>query len=177
MFNTSVQLPSDLLNLATRYTHLSKKVIVELSQALLRKRKENNSHEICKIKGEINRVYFRRRRILREITRRLPHFLAAVLIKKQCKLLRIERLSIDPTGTKGALAKAIYNMPDNLLIYKKAVWLASKATDVKTGLVVSVFNRRLMVLGLLRDVLDRILRHDMEQIEIEINTVEPENEL
>mgnify|MGYP001826694506 CR=1 FL=1 len=58
---------------------------------------------------------------------------------------------------------------------KKAVWLASKATDGKTGLVVSIFNRRRMVFGLLRDILDRILRHDMEQIEIEIKTVEPEN--
>jgi len=59
---------------------------------------------------------------------------------------------------------------------KKVVWLASQATDGKTGLVVSVFNRRRMVFGLLREVLGRILRHDMEQIEIEINIVEPDYE-
>ncbi|MCE7739489.1 MAG: hypothetical protein GPJ50_08930 [Candidatus Heimdallarchaeota archaeon] len=39
--------------------------------------------------------------------------------------MKIERLTADPTGTKGALAKAIYTMPDSLFIYKKAVWLAS----------------------------------------------------
>jgi glucose 1-dehydrogenase len=59
---------------------------------------------------------------------------------------------------------------------KKAVWLASQATDGKTGLVVSVFNRRRMVFGLLREVLRRILRHDMEQIDLEIQTVNPEYE-
>ena len=46
-------------------------------------------------------------------------------MKKQCKVLKIERLTADPTGTKGTLAKAIYTMPDSLFIYKKAVWLAS----------------------------------------------------
>ena len=124
-FNTLVDLPPDLLALATHYDHLSTKVIDELNRGYLRKRKERDTYGSCKLKGELNRVYIRRRRILREITRLLPHFLAAVLVKKQCKVLKIERLTADPTGTKGALAKAIYTMPDNLFIYKKAVWLAS----------------------------------------------------
>jgi hypothetical protein len=47
------------------------------------------------------------------------------MVKKQCKVLKIEELTADPTGTKGSLAKAIYTMPDSLMIYKKAVWLAS----------------------------------------------------
>jgi len=47
------------------------------------------------------------------------------MVKKKTKILKIERLTTDPTGTKGALAKAIYTMPDSLFIYKKAVWLAS----------------------------------------------------
>jgi NAD(P)-dependent dehydrogenase (short-subunit alcohol dehydrogenase family) len=59
---------------------------------------------------------------------------------------------------------------------KKVVWLASQATDGKTGMVVSVFNRRRMVFGLLREVWGRILRHDTEQIEIEITPIEPEYE-
>jgi hypothetical protein len=81
---------------------------------------------VCKLKTELNLVYQRRSRLLREITRRLPHFLAAVLVKKQCHTLKIEELTLDPSGSKGALAKAIHNMPDNLYIYKKAVWLASQ---------------------------------------------------
>ncbi len=124
-FNTSIPLSLDLLKLASRYTHLSNKVLPELNRGLLRKRKEYDSHSCCKLQGELNRVYTRRSRILREITLLLPHFLAAVLVKKKCQTLKIEQLTADATGTKGALAKAIYTMPDSLLIYKKAVWLAS----------------------------------------------------
>jgi hypothetical protein len=125
MFNTPVPLPPDLLALAAQYDHLSKKVLSELNQGFLRKRKEHDDLGSCKLKGELNRVYSRQHKILREITRRLPHFIAAVLIKKKCKTLKIEELTSDPAGTKGALAKAIYTMPDSLFIYKKAVWLAS----------------------------------------------------
>ncbi len=124
-FNTSVVLPQELLELAKNYEHLTKKVIAELNKGLARKRKEHDSRGCCKLKGELNRVYTRRHRILQEITRLLPHFLAAVLVKKKCQVLKIERLTVDPSGTKGALAKAIYTMPDSLFIYKKAIWLAS----------------------------------------------------
>ena len=136
-FNTPVPLPSDLLELAEHFTHLSTKAISELNRGYLRKRKEHDIHGSCKLKGELNRVYIRRHRILREITRCLPHFLAAVMVKKKVNILRIERLTADPTGTKGALAKAIYTMPDNLSIYKKAVWLASLELgyDVKLEMV------------------------------------------
>ncbi len=65
-------------------------------------------------------------RLIRELTLLLPPFLAAVMVKKQCKTLKIEQLTVDPSGTKGALAKAIYTMPDSLFIYQKAVWLASQ---------------------------------------------------
>jgi hypothetical protein len=125
MFNTPVPLSPDLLALATQYDHLSKKVISELNQGFLRKRKEHDVLGSCKLKGELRRVYTRQHKILSEILRRLPHFLAAVMVKKKCKVLKIENLTADPTGTKGALAKAIYTIPDSLVIYKKAVWLAS----------------------------------------------------
>ena len=134
VFNSAAPLPPDLLDLANHYDHLSKKVLEELNRGFLRKRKEYDVHGSCKLKGELNRVYTRRSRILREITRLLPHFLAAVLVKKQCKVLKIERLTADPTGTKGALAKAIYTMPDSLFIYKKAVWLASLELGYKVHL-------------------------------------------
>ncbi len=124
-FNTSVALPQDLVILTEQYSRLDKKVLPELNKGFLRKRKEHDAHGCCKLKGELNRVYARRSRILREILRLLPHFLAAVIVKKKCQVLKIERLTVDPTGSKGALAKAIYTMPDNVLLYKKAVWLAS----------------------------------------------------
>jgi hypothetical protein len=124
-FNTAVSLPKNMLKLAEQYALLSDKVLPEITRGFLRKQKEHDTHGCCKLKGELNRVYDRRHRILREITRILPHFLAALLVKKKSKILKIEHLTVDPTGTKGALAKAIYTMPDSLFIYKKAVWLAS----------------------------------------------------
>ncbi len=125
VFNTPVQLPNDLMILAARYQKLTNKVLKQLSRKFHNKCKVYNSRGACKLKGELNRVYKRRSRLLREIIHRLPHFLAAVMVKKQCQTLKIEELTADPAGTKGELAKAIYNMPDSLYIYKKAVWLAS----------------------------------------------------
>jgi hypothetical protein len=125
-FNIPLSLPPDLLHLAKNYTHLSDKVLPELHRGLLSKRKAGDAHGCCKLLGELNRLYTRRSRLLRELTRLLPHFLAAVMMKKQCKKLKVEQLTVDPTGTKGALAKAIYTMPDSLFIYKKAVRLASQ---------------------------------------------------
>ena len=124
VFNTPFKLPPDLLTLAKRYTKLTT-ILRHLDEQFTINCKSHNVRRACKLKGERNRVYRRRHRILRELTRRLPHFLAAVLVKRRCQTLKIEELVTDPTGTKGALARAIYTMPDNLYIYKKAVWLAS----------------------------------------------------
>ena len=124
-FNVPVSLPPDLITLTKHYSHLSEKVLPELSRGLLKKKKSHDPHGCCKLIGELNRVHNRRNRILREIVRRLPHFLAAVLVKKNCETFKIENLDIDATGKRGALAKAIYNMPDSTFIYKKARWLAS----------------------------------------------------
>jgi hypothetical protein len=125
VFNTPIPLPQDLLQLAAHYKKLTDKTLKELNKGFLNKRKVYDFRGACKLKGELNRVYKRRSRLLREITRLLPHFLAAVMVKKQCQTLKIEELAVDPAGTKGALAKTIYNMPDSLYIYKKAIWLAS----------------------------------------------------
>ncbi len=73
-FNLPVSLPPDLRKLAARYDQLSTKVLDELNRGLLRKRKEYDARGCCKLKGELNRVYARRHRILRELTRRLPIF-------------------------------------------------------------------------------------------------------
>ncbi|MBA7548241.1 hypothetical protein ES705_40689 [subsurface metagenome] len=124
-FNTSIDLPPDLLKLAERYNLLTDKVLKELNRGLAKKRKSYDSRGCCKLLGELNRVYTRRSRIMREILRLLPFFLVAVIVKHHSRVLKIEELNVDPTGTKGALAKAIYTMPDNSFIYEKAVWLAS----------------------------------------------------
>jgi NAD(P)-dependent dehydrogenase (short-subunit alcohol dehydrogenase family) len=56
---------------------------------------------------------------------------------------------------------------------EKAVWLASPATDGKTGLVVSVFSRFQMIKGLVSEGLDRLMRRDLDEINIKITPVEP----
>ncbi len=158
-FNTPVKLSPDLLKLAESYTHLTDKVLKELNRGLAKKRKLRDSHGCCKLIGELNRVYTRRSRILREILRLLPFFLAAVIVKHHSRVLKIEELNVDPTGTKGALAKAIYTMPDNSFIYEKAVWLASSELGYDVLLEqVNPFNtsRHHNVCG---GVLDRKLGH------------------
>jgi len=105
-FSTSAPLSQDLLQLAEHYAHLSDKVLPELNRGLLRKRKEHDVRGCCKLKGELDRVYTRRHRILREILRLLPHFLAAVLVKKKSKVLKIEHLTVDPTGTKVSVSQS-----------------------------------------------------------------------
>jgi NAD(P)-dependent dehydrogenase (short-subunit alcohol dehydrogenase family) len=56
---------------------------------------------------------------------------------------------------------------------EKAVWLASSATDGKTGLVVSVFSRGQMIKGLVNEGLGRLMKRDLDEVDIEITPVEP----
>lgn len=57
---------------------------------------------------------------------------------------------------------------------EKAVWLASSATDGKTGLVVSVFGRVQMIKGLINEGIGRLMKRDLEEIDIEITPIKPE---
>lgn len=133
--NINVDLPIDLLLLAEKYLHLREKTLPELNKGLSKYRKQKNSKYYCKLKGELRRVYNKQRNILQEIVRRAPFFLAAVMIKKKCQVLKTEELQFDPSGKKGALAKAIYSMPDSYHIFEKAVWLASKRLDYSVKFV------------------------------------------
>ncbi len=56
---------------------------------------------------------------------------------------------------------------------QKALWLASGATDGKTGLVVSVLSPRSMLGGLLRDVIRRLLHKPAPDTSLDIHTVAP----
>ncbi len=63
------------------------------------------------------------------------------------------------------------NQPD--LPAKKALWLASKATDGKTGLVVNVLNAKTMLSGLIREVLRLALHRPAPDTSLDIHTVAP----
>ncbi len=124
-FSSKVSLPDEFNLLIDRYEKLSSVVIPQLSYSLSVKSKIKNSYDFVKTKGELVRVYHKRKKILKAIKDLVPHFIAAVIIKSGCKVLYIENLRSDPRGARGALAKAIYNMPDEMNLFEKAVSLAS----------------------------------------------------
>lgn len=56
---------------------------------------------------------------------------------------------------------------------RKAVWLASSATDGKTGLVVSILTPQSMLAGLFRDVVRRLFHRPAPDTSLDIHTVAP----
>lgn len=54
---------------------------------------------------------------------------------------------------------------------EKALWLASAATDGKTGLAVSVLTRKLVIMGALRYLFDKIARRPLRDATLDITTV------
>jgi len=63
------------------------------------------------------------------------------------------------------------NQPD--LPAKKALWLASNATDGKTGLVVNVINTQTMLSGLIREVIRQVMNKPAPDTSLDIHTVMP----
>ena len=57
---------------------------------------------------------------------------------------------------------------------QKAVWLASSATDGRTGLVVSVLDSHMMIRGLLREGIERLLQRNQEEFNMEIIPIHSE---
>ncbi len=58
---------------------------------------------------------------------------------------------------------------------QEALWLASSATDGKTGLVVKVLNRQRMLSGLIREVIRRVTRQPAPDTSLEIHTLASEH--
>jgi NAD(P)-dependent dehydrogenase (short-subunit alcohol dehydrogenase family) len=57
---------------------------------------------------------------------------------------------------------------------QKALWLASSATDGKTGLVVSVLTRRRLIGGLLHEIVRRATGRPVPDTSVKIHTIDPE---
>jgi glucose 1-dehydrogenase len=64
------------------------------------------------------------------------------------------------------------NQPD--LPAKKALWLASNATDGKTGLVVNVINTKTMLGGLFREFIRQVMNKPAPDTSLDIHTVMPD---
>lgn len=57
---------------------------------------------------------------------------------------------------------------------EKAVWLASHATDGKTGLEISVLGKVQLIKGIMREGFGRLFNQELEEIDIEVIPIKPE---
>ncbi|MCG3216887.1 MAG: hypothetical protein KAS63_09205, partial [Candidatus Heimdallarchaeota archaeon] len=133
--SNEVKHPKELRSLIERDQKLTKTKIPELHYSLTNKGKMKETRGYNKIRGELERVYLKRKKIRKEIKNFIPHFLAAVIVKTRCKVFFKEDLEIDPRGKKGALAKAISSMPRTMSIFEKAVLLASTILGYEVRLI------------------------------------------
>jgi hypothetical protein len=133
--SNEVKLPKRYKVLFERYRMLDKRKIPELHFSLTCKAKQKKIASYYKTKGELSRNYKRKRNIVKEIRNLIPHFLAAVMIKSQCKVFFMEDIENDPRGKRGALAKAIRSMPKGKMLFEKATVLASSMLGYEVQLV------------------------------------------
>ena len=133
--SNEVPLPKIILKLINRYHLLTRKIIPDLNRSLKSSGRRNDNLSYTKLKGELSRVYRRRCNILKEIKHQITCFIAATIVKSNCKVLCIEDLEFNPIGLKGALAKIFYSFPDEINIYKKATSLASYFLGYKVQLI------------------------------------------
>ncbi|MHA1202996.1 MAG: zinc ribbon domain-containing protein [Candidatus Heimdallarchaeaceae archaeon] len=133
--SNEVRLPKNFKILFDRYRKIHLKKIPELNFSLTCKAKQRKTVSYVKSKGEVGRMYRRKRNIVTEIRNLIPHFLAAVMVKSKCKIFFMEELENDSKGKRGALAKAIKSMPKNRYLYDKAVMLASNILGYQIQLI------------------------------------------
>jgi hypothetical protein len=134
-------LSNELLKAVNRYLNLEKP-ISELHVGLDRKRKAflaypSKERHVAwlKVKGELDRVYNRRRNLLADLHRKSSRFTAAVLLTNGSHVLCVEDLNVTAKGTKGALAKAVLSMPDGSGLYERSCLLVEWLTGETTTLV------------------------------------------
>ena len=129
VFSERVDFPSELLTITDRYLHLE--LVLKQLHRCLTKREEfyacnpssYNAIRLKKIFTELNFVYARRHRLLKEIHRQCSRLVSKVLLKTRSPILCIENLHLTAGGSRGPLAKAILNMPDNVDLYERSVLL------------------------------------------------------
>jgi hypothetical protein len=140
-FSEPVTLPSDILVLIKRYNKLETP-IKELSLALTRKKAQFRAHPSrqahiawLKVKGELERVYARRHRVLKTLHQKSCLWVAAVLLQTATRVLCIEDLALTAKDTRGALAKIILSLPDEQSLFQRACLLVEWMTGESQTLV------------------------------------------
>lgn len=133
-YSEDITIPKSILKLVNRYHHLET-VIIDLTRALKRRKSvynrnssQNRHIKWLKVKGELNRVYNRRSRLLKEIHKQCGLLTTSVLILLSCKVLCVEDLQLTAKGNRGALAKAILSLPDELKLFQRATLVSEWIT-------------------------------------------------
>ena len=134
------EVPGIFLALSDRYWHLAT-VIKQLSQAFTKAQKEAKVYpslaaqrRLLKLRGELARVYARRRRLLQQLFHEATRYLITVFIQTGCPVGCFEELNLTTCGKKGALAKAISSMPGDKAFLERIMlvseWLGGKPLTV-----------------------------------------------
>ena len=135
-----VEVPGIILALSDRYWHLAT-VIKQLSQAFTKAQKEAKVYPslaaqrwLLKLRGELARVYARRRRLLQQLFHEATRYLITVFIQTGCPVGCFEELNLTTRGKKGALAKVISSMPGGKAFLERIMlvseWLGGKPLTV-----------------------------------------------
>ena len=135
------KLPDELVKLIDRY-NARERPISELGLALTRKKKQfkkqpsKNAHNAwLKVKGELERVYNRRYRLLKTIHQKAGSWTTAILYHSQIRNLIIEDLKFSAKRTRGTLAKIILSMTDELDLFEKVCLRVEWLTGQKQTLI------------------------------------------
>jgi hypothetical protein len=129
-FSNNVSLPSEILNLISKYRRYED-TIANRQSKMSRVRNRNKLH---KLSEEVRMTHIARKRLLSEIHNQATLFTAAVIIASGATTLAIEDLSLSARGTRGILAKAILSMPDEQVLYNKACVIATTITGRRVQL-------------------------------------------
>ncbi|MFX0183490.1 MAG: hypothetical protein ACFE95_10455 [Candidatus Hodarchaeota archaeon] len=128
-FSEEIALPNNFLAAIRHYINLED-VLNKLHHRLSiqtrfyeKNPSKNNLIRSKKLQQELSMVYARRARILKELHRISCAVTAQVLLQTRSPILCVEDLQLEARGARGALAKSILNMPDELDLYERAILL------------------------------------------------------
>jgi hypothetical protein len=129
-FSEQVSLPADIRAAITHYLRLEP-VLKTLHYKLTMSEKAGVfSPYYRQLKQQLAFVYARRARLRKELHRLSCTLTAQVLVQTRSPILCVEDLRLTVRGTRGALAKAILTMPDELDLYDRAILLVYYHTGV-----------------------------------------------
>lgn len=128
-FSERITFPAGLTTIMNRYLHLEK-VLTSLHRCFARwkslyERQPSSFRQrrVLKLSRELSFVSARRNRLLSEIHRQCTQLVARAVFQTGSSLLAIEDLHLSARGTRGALAKAIFSMPDGVDLFTRALLL------------------------------------------------------